>query len=414
MTSTPISLLRAALGAALAAVAALAPGASAAAGSGPAQDPIARGAYLARMGDCVSCHSSPDSGPYGGGLKIATPFGYLISPNITFEPATGIGAWSKDDFWRALHDGRGRRGEYLFPVMPFTFTTKATREDSDAIYAYLASVPQITYPVDVNHLDFPFSIRATMLAWNELFFRPGSYVPDPSRSAAWNRGAYIVEGLGHCGACHEPRNFMGAVERSAGLTGAKIGDWFATNLTPNRQTGLGTWPVAEIVAFLKQGANAHMVAEGPMAEVVHNSLEYMTGDDLAAVAEYLKSLTPGRSEVSEAPPVAFPKARAAALYADSCGPCHGAQGAGGPPMLGPPLRGNALVVAPDPINVVRATVGGLAAHAGRLAMPAQLDGVTAQQMADIINYVRTSWGNTAAPDVTPAMIFSMQAQTAPQ
>jgi len=398
---------------ALAAVAATAFGASAAHGPSPG-DEIARGAYLARMGDCVSCHSSPDSGPYGGGLKIATPFGYLITPNITFDPATGIGGWTKDDFWGALHDGRRKGGQYLFPVMPFTFTTRATRADSDAIYAYLASVAQVVYPVDINHLDFPFSVRATMLAWNELFFTPGSYVADPTRSAAWNRGAYIVEGLGHCGACHEPRNLMGAVERSAGMTGAKVGDWFATNLTPNPETGLGTWSVDQVVAFLKTGGNARMVAEGPMAEVVHNSLQYMTDDDLSAVAEYLKSLAAGRSTASEPGPVAVPKPRAAALYADNCGPCHGAQGAGGPPTLGPPLRGNPMVVAPDPTDIVRATVAGLAGHAGHVAMPDVLSGVTASQMADIINYVRTSWGNKAAPDVTPAMIFSMQAATAPQ
>jgi mono/diheme cytochrome c family protein len=386
--------------------------------TGRAADPqsVARGEYLARVGDCVSCHSSPQGGTYGGGLKIATPFGFLIAPNITFDRATGIGAWSKDDFWRALHDGKTKRGEYLYPVMPYTFTTKATREDIDAIYDYLSTVPQQIYPVDVNHLEFPFSIRFTMLAWNELYFRPGSYVPDPGQSAAWNRGAYIVEGLGHCGACHEPRNFMGAVERSAGLTGGKIGDWFATNLTPNPQTGLGTWSIDEVVAFLKRGQNARMVAEGPMAEVVHNSLKYLTDDDLRAVAEYLKSQPARKSTSSEPPTVAFDRARAATLFVNNCAACHGPQGAGMPAAAGggPPLRDNPLVVAPDPTNIVSATVGGLPAHFGHGAMGSQLNGVTAGQLADIINYVRTSWGNHAAADVTPAMLFSMQAKMAPQ
>ncbi|MFO1148112.1 MAG: cytochrome c [Alsobacter sp.] len=383
-----------------------------------AADPqsVARGEYLARVGDCVSCHSSAAGGSFGGGLKLATPFGFLLSPNITFDKATGIGTWTKDDFWAALHEGRRKNGEYLYPAMPYTFTTEATREDVDAIYDYLSTVPQQVYPVDVNHLDFPFSIRFTMLAWNELYFRPGSYVADPTKSPAWNRGAYLVEGLGHCGACHEPRNFMGAVERSAGLTGSKIGDWFATNLTANPQTGLGMWSLDEVVAFLKAGQNKRMVAEGPMAEVVHNSLKYLTDEDLKAIAEYLKSRLAARSGVEEPPAVSLDRAQAATLFVNNCAACHGPQGAGLAASLGggPPLRGNALVVAPDPANLVRATVGGLPAHFGRAAMASQLNGVTAQQLADILNYVRTSWGNKASPDVTPAMLMSMQAQTAPQ
>jgi len=381
----------------------------------PSPDEVKRGEYLARVGDCVSCHSSPEGGQYGGGLSINTPFGYLITPNITFDPTTGIGTWSREDFWNALHNGYGKSGYYLYPVMPYTFFSKATREDSDAIYAFLSNVPQQIYPVDVNHLDFPFSIRSTMFAWNELFFTPGSYINDPSRTTAWNRGAYLVEGLGHCGACHEPRNLMGAVEKSAGLTGARIGDWFATNLTPNNETGLGTWTIAEVVAFLKRGQSARMVAEGPMAEVVHNSLKYLTDDDLAAIAEYLKSQAAQVSQVNVAPAVAFDRARAGVLYVNNCAQCHGPHGAGIPASAGggPPLRANALVVAPDPTNVVRATVGGLPGHFRRVPMPSQLNGVTAQQLADILNYIRTSWGNQASPSVTPKMVFQMQGKTAP-
>jgi mono/diheme cytochrome c family protein len=373
---------------------------------------IALGRYLAKMGDCLSCHSSRLGGDYGGGLRINTPFGYLMAPNITFDPTTGIGSWTKEDFWNALHFGRNKAGGYLYPAMPYTFFTKITRTDSDAIYAYLATVPQQIYPVGVNHLDFPFSIRATMLAWNELFFTPGSYVAAPNQSAQWNRGAYIVDGLGHCGACHDPRNSMGAVERSARLTGGKIGDWFAANLTPDKQTGLGTWSDTAVVAFLKRGQNARMVAEGPMAEVIHNSLRYLTGDDLLAIAVYLKAQASRRTRIAVAPPVSFARMAAATLFINDCAGCHGAHGSG-IASLGPRLAANALVVAPDPTNVVRATVGGLPAHFGRLAMASQLNGVTARQLADIINYVRTSWGNDAPANVTPAMIFAMQGKTAP-
>jgi mono/diheme cytochrome c family protein len=379
----------------------------------PTPTEVERGAYLARAGDCVSCHSTPEGGAYGGGLRIDTPFGYLLSPNITFDPATGIGNWTRDDFWNALHYGVSKTGQYLFPVMPYTFTSKATRQDVDAIYAYLQTVPKQVYAVDVNHLSFPFSIRMTMLAWNELYFTPGTYVPDSAKSEAWNRGAYLVEGLGHCGACHEPRNLMGATEKSAGMTGAMIGDWFATNITPNRQTGLGTWSIPQIVTFLRNGQNAHMVAEGPMAEVVHNSLKYLTDADVTAIATFLSDQPAMTSPLSGPDPVAVNRATAAALYVNHCASCHGAQGAGFS-YLGPPLRDNPMVVAPDPTDVVRATVGGLNAHFGRIPMPAELNGVTAGQLAQIINYVRTSWGNTAPPNATPAMVFAMQGKTAPQ
>lgn len=382
---------------------------------GATKESIARGAYLARVGDCVSCHSSSAGGQFGGGLRIDTPFGYLLSPNITFDKTTGIGTWSRDDFWEALHNGYSRRAGYLYPAMPFTFFTKATRADVDAIYDFLSTVQPQTYPVDVNHLDFPFNVRMSMIGWNALYFTPGSYVADPAHDAVWNRGAYLITGLGHCAACHEPRNAMGAVERSAGMTGAKIGDWFASNITPNRQSGLGTWSVQDVVTFLKNGQNAHITAEGPMAEVVHNSLKYMTDDDLTAMATYLKDLPAATSTVGPAA-VAFDRARAGALFADTCAPCHGPQGAGRPAQFGggPPLADNPLVVAADPTNVVRATVGGLNAHFGRFPMAAQLNGVSARQLADIINYVRTSWGNTAAPNATAQMVFQMQGQLAPQ
>lgn len=381
----------------------------------PSAAQIRRGEYLARAGDCVSCHSSPQGGEYGGGLRINTPYGFLITPNITFDPVTGIGGWTKDDFWNALHSGYSKRGYYLYPVMPYTFFTKATREDVDAIYDFLSTVPSQIYPVDVNHLNFPFSIRSTMLAWNELYFTPGTYQDDRKKGKAWNRGAYLVQGVGHCGACHDPRNFMGAVESGADLSGGRVGDWFATNLTPNKETGLGKWNVPQVVTFLKRGQNAHMVAEGPMAEVVHNSLKHLTDADLRAIAEYLKSQPAAKSEVETPAAEPFDRARAALLYVNNCSQCHGPHGSGLPAALGggPSLAGNALVVAPDPANIIRATVGGLPAHFGRVAMPSQLNGVTAQQLADIINYVRTSWGNHAAPNATVQAIMATQAQTAP-
>ena len=190
-------------------------------------DLVKRGEYLARAGDCISCHTATSHGgtttgiSFAGGLAISTPFGYLVSPNITPDDETGIGTWTADDFWRAIHFGINKRGEPLYPAMPYVFFTRATREDSDAIFAFLKSLKPVRHAVDVNHLDWPYDMRfAAMTAWQTMWFTPGVYQPDPSKPAAWNRGAYLVEGLGHCGACHTPRNFMGAVEPSERFTGA--------------------------------------------------------------------------------------------------------------------------------------------------------------------------------------------------
>jgi mono/diheme cytochrome c family protein len=378
----------------------------------PPAEQIARGQYLARAGDCVSCHSSPQAGPFGGGLEIATPFGKLVTPNITPDPATGIGGWTAADLWNALHFGWSKKGYHLYPAMPYVFFTQVTREDVDAIWAYLMSLPPTVYPVDVNQLDFPFDIRLTMAVWNEINLTPGPYVPDLARSERWNRGAYLVEGLGHCGACHTPRNFMEAVEKSRSLTGARVNEWFATNLTSSTE-GLGSWSEQDIMGFLKKGGNARMSAVGPMREVIHNSLRFMTDDDLGAIAEYLKSLPSERAvdDFGAGQPIA--RRQAAALYVANCAGCHGNQGRGMDPDWGPPLAGNPLVLAPDPVDMLNVLVNGITAHAGRQAMAPQLQGVTAPQLAAIVNYVRTAWGNTAPANVTSALVLRVATELQP-
>ena len=252
------------------------------------QTQVQRGEYLARAGDCVSRHTAKGGAAYAGGLRMDTPFGYLLSPNITPDAETGIGRWSTDEFYRAMHDGVNKRGQDMFPVMPFDFYTKVTREDSDAIYAYLRSVKAVRSAVDINHLRFPFNQRWSMLVWRELYFDEATVKADPARSAAWNRGAYLVEGLGHCSSCHSPRNALGGIEKKDAYTGATIDGWFALNLTSNLHTGLGNWTAKEIATYLKTGAyKGKTTTFGPMAEVVQNSLKYLTDADLQAMAEVL-------------------------------------------------------------------------------------------------------------------------------
>jgi len=214
---------------------------SSASGSLEAQSLVERGEYLARAGDCVSCHTASGGPPFAGGLRIDTPFGYMLTPNITPDPDTGIGRWSGADFARALHDGVNKRGQDMYPTMPYDFYTRVTRADVDALYAYLRTVKPVRNAVDVNHLDFPFIVRMGMGVWRELYFTEGTYRQDLSKPASWNRGAYLVEGLGHCSDCHSPRNLMGGIEKSKAMSGALIDGWFALDLTADISTGLGSW-----------------------------------------------------------------------------------------------------------------------------------------------------------------------------
>ncbi len=231
-----------------------------------AQDDVKRGEYLARAGDCISCHSADTGTPYAGGLPMHTPFGIIYTPNITPDKETGIGTMTADEFYRVMHEGIGQHGEYLYPVMPFTFYTKMTRKDVDAIYAYLQSLAPVSKKNRGLALHFPFDIRMSMLGWRELFFRPGIYEPDTRKSKEWNRGAYLVEGPGHCGACHSPRNVFGAIEKTRAFTGARIDDWFALNLSNDLRSGLGSWNVDEIAEVLETGASRRkgVTALGPM------------------------------------------------------------------------------------------------------------------------------------------------------
>jgi mono/diheme cytochrome c family protein len=374
-------------------------------------DVVTRGAYLARAGDCVSCHTAPGGQPYAGGYRLDTPFGYLLAPNITPDAATGIGRWSADDFWRALHQGVNKRGQDMYPVMPFDFYTRVTREDSDAIYAYLRSVPAVSNPVIVNHLRFPFNQRWSMAVWRELYFSEGSYNGDPAQSPAWNRGAYLVEGLGHCSACHSPRNALGGIEKDKAFSGATVDGWFALNLTSELHTGLGNWTVEQVATYLKTGAVAGKTAAlGPMALVVKNSTSQMSDADLTAMATYLKDIPPN-STLRQGKPATDPtRAAGASLYLDHCAGCHQAGGRGMPGIF-PPLAGNGVVLASDPADILKVVLHGIPPQGKYVPMPAFASLLSDQQVADLANYLRTSWGNAAAPNTTAAMATRIRAQS---
>jgi mono/diheme cytochrome c family protein len=377
--------------------------------AGPAD--VKAGLYMERLSDCMACHTRPGGTPFAGGREIGTPFGSLTSPNITPDPDTGIGSWSNDDFYQALHSGIGHGGEYLYPVMPYTSYTKMTREDVLAVKAYLFSLKPVFAPRVPNGLNFPFDIRDTLVVWRELFFRPGTFQPNPKHSAEWNRGAYIVLGPGHCGECHSPRNVLGATETSDNLAGGAVQQWLAPNISSDKLAGLGSRSVQDIVTFLHAGADRSLgVAFGPMSEVVHDSLRYATEDDLHAVATYLKE-GPDRAE----PPAgtgASPASlkRGQTLYLANCVGCHQDNGRGIPGAI-PNLAGNAALAAEQPNDVIVAVLQGLQGTGTYGQMPRFAGAFSDQQVADLVNYVRTSWHDKAPANATPQLVASLRVQS---
>ena len=373
-----------------------------------ANDNVKDGAYLAIVGDCTSCHTAPGGKPFAGGLKMENQFGYLLTPNITPDIETGIGSYSKDDFYRVLHNGVNKKDQDLYPFMPYVAYTKVTREDSDKIYDYLRTVPAVSNAIKVNHLDFPFDIRSSMIVWRELFFKPGTYQPDPTQSALWNRGAYLVEGLGHCSSCHSPRNLMGAIKTSKAYTGATIDGWYALNLTSNPLTGLGKWSVEDIARFLKTGSYANKTtALGPMEEVVHNSTGKMSDTDLLAMGTYLKTLPANSSSSADRKKIDAASLTGMSLYIDNCSGCHQSSGRGITGVI-PPLAGNPTVIAPQPNNIIKVIIRGITARNGYIPMPSFASRLNDQEIMEIANYVRTNWGNNANPNVTKSLVESIR------
>jgi len=377
---------------------------------------IERGHYLTIAGDCVSCHTETGGKPFAGGRAIETPFGTLLGPNITPDIDTGIGAWSDDKFYRAMHDGRSG-DEHLYPAMPYPYYTKVTHQDVTAIRAYLATVDAVRNTVHSNQLHFPFDVRASMIGWNSLFFTPGESRDHADKSADWNRGGYLVEGLGHCGACHTPKNVFGADENSHRLQGSVLQGWYAPVLTGNAQAAPITWSDDDIAEYLKTGANAYANASGPMAEVISNSTSHMTLADLRAIAVYLKN-QPASNEQHTATAIAAndPTMQAGeAIYVDQCSACHTIDGTG-IARLFPSLKGSASVQSSHPETLIHVILEGTRAVATRYeptapAMPAFRWKLSDEQAAAVATYIRNAWGN-AAPVVSADNVKSARQATA--
>ncbi|MBV8166878.1 MAG: cytochrome c [Alphaproteobacteria bacterium] len=379
-------------------------------------DQIQRGRYLVLLGDCTPCHTAPDGKRFAGGRPLETPFGTVVAPNITPDAATGIGAMTDEQFVDALQRGIGHDGRHLYPAMPYPYYTRVTREDVLAIRAYLNSLEPVVNPVQANQLPFPFNIRAGMVAWNQLFFTPGEFKPTPDKSAVWNRGAYLVTGLGHCGACHTPKNALGGDETSHSLQGAPLQDWVAPDLTGDARTGLQSWSADDLVDYLRTGHNRTTAASGPMAEVVSASTSQMTDDDLTAIATYLKDQPAPTAKAVQAVKADDPAMRAGGpLYGDNCAACHAPRGEGVAHLF-PALQGSALAQAPDPTTVIRLILRGSRSVATDRAptapaMPTFGWKLSDDQVAAVATFIRNSWGN-AAPPVDARRVSKLRASLA--
>ncbi|GLU32252.1 cytochrome c [Trinickia caryophylli] len=379
-------------------------------------DLVKRGAYLARAGDCIACHTADKSQPFAGGLPIGTPFGIIYTPNITPDPDTGIGRWTDADFIRAMHEGVGKGGEHLYPAFPYTEYTRVAERDLLAVRAYLNTLAPIHYTPPRNELRFPFNQRWLLFFWKLFNFEEGRFVPDPKRSPQWNRGAYLVQGLAHCGECHTPRNLMQGLKTTSQFSGGEQAGWRAFNITPDKAGGIGGWSDDDLVHYLATGVAAGRAnAAGPMADVVANSTQFLNAEDLRSINVYLRSLPPvsgGQTHPRDAwgkPADDVLRLRGATvkgidgaqLFVANCASCHGwtGQGAGGTaPLAYPSLIRNSAVGAPDAGNLAMVVLHGVARRTkdADVMMPAFGNELDDEQIAAIVNYVTQRFGNPHA------------------
>lgn len=367
----------------------------------PAQ--IQRGAYLARAGNCQSCHTQVGAAPYSGGKGIATPFGVIYPGNLTPDNKTGLGTWNASHFWRAMHNGRSKDGRWLYPAFPYQQYSLLTREDVDALFSYLKSLPAVEQHNKDHSLSFPYNTQIALALWRAMYFKPLAFAAVADKPVQWQRGRYLVEGLGHCAACHSPRNALGAIVSGREFSGGMMlsEKWIAPSLLLMDEAGVMDWPAEEIVRLLRDGRTAAAHVSGPMASVVFGSTQYLSEEDLTAMAVYLKSF-PKAGKAAEQAAVADKQIMqsGARLYDKHCVQCHGEQGEGLDAVY-PALSGNRAVTMTDAtnlINVIRqGGFGPVTAHNPQpYGMPPFGHVLSPPELADLITFIRQSWGNQAS------------------
>ena len=390
----------------------------------PSADQVEQGRYLTLAGNCMACHTARGGAPLAGGRRIETPFGGVYSSNLTPDLTTGLGRWTAQDFWQALHLGRSQDGRLLAPAFPYNHTSVITRQDSDAIFAWLGAQTPVMQAQPAHTLVWPVGTQPALAVWRSLFFEPSPFQADKSQSAEWNRGAYLVQGLGHCAACHSPRNALGASGAVNDLSGGLIPvvNWYAPDLTRDAETGMASTPLPEIVRLLRTGTSAMAQTNGPMGEVVQHSLQHLNAADLQAMALYLKSRAQSAPQTSSDAPTAARislqvATQGAKVYERQCLQCHGEQGEGVKTPSGevayPALAGNRAVLLKDPTNLVQLVLYGgygpaTMGHPRPFGMPPAVLELDDRDIAAVLTHLRTRWGNQAS-EVTPLQVNRIRA-----
>jgi mono/diheme cytochrome c family protein len=371
-----------------------------------------KGEYLARAGDCVACHSAKGGKAFAGGLRMGTPMGAIYSTNITPDPETGIGNYTLEEFDRAVRSGVAKDGHRLYPAMPYPSYAKISDDDVKALYTFfMKKVAAVKQQNKSNEIPWYLSLRWPLALWDAAFAPKTGFTPNPDHDATWNRGAYLIEGLEHCGACHTPRGWAiqeKALDASkpAYLQGAELDAWSAPNLRGDQRTGLGAWSVDDLRAFFKTGHNNKGVAFGSMLDVVNNSTPYLSDDDITAIAVFLKSLPATAEQAAFVYNDATTKSlqngsvkAGAAIYLGACAACHGPDGNGQPPFM-PPLAGNPAVLDPNASSLINLVLNGaeplvVKGVPDAYRMPQFRVQMTDEQIAEVLSFVRDAWGNKA-------------------
>ncbi|MBF6029753.1 cytochrome c [Pseudomonas sp. P115] len=380
--------------------------------TGPIAAQIKRGEYVAATGDCMACHTAHGKPAYAGGYVLETPFGVIKASNITMDKETGLGNWDLARFDKAVRHGIGTHG-YLYPAMPYTAYAKMTDQDIADLWTYMQTIAPVKQKVVENELPFPYNQRVLLAGWNLLFFRDQPFTPLPGVTAIVNRGDYLVNGPGHCAACHTAKNFLGG-DVSAALQGGTLQGWHAPDLTTNPRVGLGHWTEDDIVSYLKTGASRQSVATGPMQEAVEYSTQHLTDPDLKAIAAYLQQLPASPSKTTTAIAATDPQMVTGKLVMESqCNACHNTDGSGVRHMI-PALSASAQVNADDPANLLHVVLKGAegpvtAGNPTGAGMPRFDWRLPDDNIAAVLTYIRNSWGNSA-PRVTPDDVKQARSQ----
>lgn len=376
--------------------------------AGAADEPLERGAYLAKAGSCMTCHTTDGGDPYGGGVAFHTNFGTIYSTNISSSADAGIGDWTEEQFIRAMRKGKSADGKNLYPAFPYTSFTNMTDQDIKDLFIYIQSVAPSSYTPPKNKMNFPFNIRSFLGVWNAMYLKTGPFKSDESKSEEWNRGAYLVEGISHCGACHTPRSALGGLDRKKALSGSVYNDkvsggeirpWSAVNLTP-APDGLAIWSEDDISDYLKTGHSSVAGTFGPMNKVIVHSTSHLTESDTRAMAVYLKGLPP-IEQARQRKMKASDFQAAELIYTIHCGTCHLPTGLGDS-STGTPLAGSAVVQAKDPASLINVIIYGAevpspAPSGAWKSMEAFGDKLDDDEIALLSTYVRSNWGNHGGP-----------------